>query len=886
MKWMGRIREAFEALFRRGRMEDDLDEELRFHIEREAEEYIRGGMEPEAARREARRRFGGVERTKEQVRDETGVRLLVDLGQDLRYGLRRLAHDPGYAAVIVVTLALGIGANTAIFSVIDGVLLDPLPYASGNDLVYLEQRAGAEPMSFSVKDIEDLRAASRSLDEVVEHHGMTFTLRGLGEPELVETGVVSHNFFSTLGVEPLLGRDFADPDDDPGAEPVLLLSHGYWERRFGGDPSVVGRAFEMNGMMHTVIGVLPPVPQYPRENDVYMTTSACPIRSSEGFIENRSARMMDVFGRGQDGVTVEAVNADLEVVLAGLAREHPEAYRTEQGQRLVAASLKEELVHNARPTLLMLLGTAGFVLLIACANVANLALARMTRREQEMAVRTAMGAGRGRLVRQLVTESVILGLAGGLLGLGVAVGGLDLLVSFAGRFTSRAAETSIDASVLVFTLAASVATGLAFGVFPALQARQDPSSTLREGGGASLDRRRGRMQSGLVMTQVALSFVLLVGAGLMTKSFLAAQAVDPGYDREGVLTMRVTANTRNTDMSMPEMKAFYLELEERIRTHPAVRAAAVTNSVPAAGNGFPFGVRTEANVGVEIGDLPKAELRTASPHFLEAAGVRLERGRFFTEADDSSAAQVVVINASLADRLWPASDAVGNLLGVCRVQTDSCSGQARVVGVIADVRQAGADQEPPNQIYQPSAQASMTGQDFLIRTTGDPRDVAQELKTLVHAVNPTVPISSISTLEEVWDESLAPRRLTTILLGLFAVVALLVSLAGIAGVVAFAVSQRTREIGIRMALGADRTGVLAVVLRRGLGLVAGGVVVGVVLALWTARLLEGLLWGVATTDLVTWSAVAVVLLAVSALACWIPARRATRIDPVVAFRGG
>ncbi len=440
--------------------------------------------------------------------------------------------------------------------------------------------------------------------------------------------------------------------------------------------------------------------------------------------------------------------------------------------------------------------------------------------------------------------------------------------------------------MLLFTLVASLATGLVFGVFPALQARQDPSATLREGTGASLDRRGGRLQSGLVMVQVALSFVLLVGAGLMTRSFLAAQAGDPGYDREGGLTMRVTANVRNTDMTMPEMKHFYLELEERLRAHPAVRAAAVTNAVPASGSGFPFGVRTESNVGVEIGDLPKAELRTASPHFIEAAGIRLERGRFFTEADDSSGAQVVVINASLAERLWPASDAVGSLVAICRVQTDSCSGQARVVGVIADVRQAGADRDPPNQIYQPSAQASMTGQDFLIRTAGDPRDLAQELKALVHEVDPTVPISSIATLEEVWDESLAPRRLTTILLVLFAGVALLVSLAGIAGVVAFAVSQRTREIGIRMAMGADRAGVLAMVLRRGMGLVAGGIVLGVVVALWAAHLLEDLLWGVASTDMVTWALVAAVLLGVSALACWIPARRATRIDPVVAFRGG
>ncbi|MBW3534653.1 MAG: ABC transporter permease, partial [Gemmatimonadetes bacterium] len=395
MGWWKRTAEALATLLRKERVERELDDELAFHVEQEAAKLLRQGAEPEDARREALRRFGGLERTKEQVRDERGVRALEDLIQDVRYGLRTLAHNPGYTLVVLMTLGLGIGANTAIFSVVSGVLLDPLPYEDGEELVYLRQSVDAGDIAFSVLDIQDLREGTHAFEEMVEYHGMTFTLLGEGDPEEVATGVVSHNFFRALGTAPILGRDFSEADDDLGAEAVLVLSHGYWLRRFGGDPSVVGRTFEMNGKTHTVIGVLPPVPQFPADNDVYMPTSACPIRSSDGFRETRNARMMAVFGRMADGVEVETAAADVAAAAGRLRQTWPTDYPAERGHRVTTSRLKDELVHGARPTLLVLLGTAGFVLLIACANVANLALARMTRREQELAVRSAMGAGRG-----------------------------------------------------------------------------------------------------------------------------------------------------------------------------------------------------------------------------------------------------------------------------------------------------------------------------------------------------------------------------------------------------------------------------------------------------------------------------------------------------------
>ena len=880
MRWAS---EAFDTWFRRDAVDRELDEEMRYHVDRETRANIERGMDPAEARRRALVEFGGVERTKERVRGETAGRWLADLVQDARYGMRTLARTPGYAGVVLVTLALGIGANTAIFSVIDGVLLDPLPYASDADLVFLRNEVPAGDLGFSVHDIADLRDRTRTLDEVVEYHGMTFTLRGLGEPELVRTGVVSHNFFGVLGIEPHVGRDFVDADDDPGAEAVLMLAYEYWVTRFAADPAVVGRAFEMNGRMHTVIGVLPPVPQYPAENDVYMTTSSCPIRSGEMMLTDRTMRMMSVFARAQDGRDLAAIGGDLDGVAATLAADFPEAYDTESGQRFVASPLKEELVQQARPTLLVLLGIAFFVLLIACANVANLALARMTRREQELSVRATLGAGRGRIVRQLVTESVMLSVAGGALGLLVALSTHGILVNWAARYTRRAHEVSIDLSVLGFTLVASVVTGIAFGLAPALLARDTQAAGRLRAAAGGPDRRRSRLQGGLVVAQVALSFVLLVGAGLLGRSFLEARSADPGYEPEGVLAMRVTMNTRNTDLTMQELPAVYLEIERRLADHPAVVAAAVTTGVPTQGGMMRFGIRTEETEALPEASLPVADLRTASPSFLTATGSELRSGRFFTHADDAEAELVVVVNESLATRLWPGEAAVGRMLAACSPFGAGCSEFARVVGVVEDVVTQG-DQHAALQVYQPSAQASFTGQDFLVRTAVEPLTVADELRAIVHEVNPDIPISSVTTLDRLWGDALAPRRLTTMLIGVFALLALAVSLAGLAGVVAFGVSQRSREIGIRMALGADRAGVLAMVLRRGLGLVAGGLAIGVVGAWIGTRWLDGMLWGVGATDPVTWGAVAILLLGVSVAACWLPARRATRVDPASAFR--
>jgi putative ABC transport system permease protein len=492
-----------------------------------------------------------VEQIKEECRDVSWMRFVNALWQDVRYGLRILRKNPGFTFVSVLTLALGIGANTAIFSVIYGVLLKPLPYSDGDRLVILHQqapKAGLADVPFSVKEIIDYREQNQTLDAVVEHHSMSFILLGRAEAQRVQTGVVSANFFDVLGVKPLLGRTFQHGDEHEGSDAVLVLSYKYWRESQGGDPNIVGRVFQMNNRPHTVVGVLPSIPQYPDESDVYMPTSHCPPRSSKEFSGNRRRRMMSAFGRLKPGVTLEQAQSDLSRIADSLQHDYPEAYPENEGYSATLGSLRDELTRRAKGTFLILLGTAGLVLLIACANVANLSVARLLRREREIAVRSALGAGRGRLMRQLLTESTLLALAGGAVGLIFAGGGLNLLKSFATRFTTRADEISIDGSVLLFTLAISVVTGLAFGLMPLLASREGVFTALKESGGRSTPGAgRQRLRSGLLIAQVGVSFVLLIVAGLMLRSLMNLQSVDPGFDPENVLAMRINLNWSRYD---------------------------------------------------------------------------------------------------------------------------------------------------------------------------------------------------------------------------------------------------------------------------------------------------------------------------------------------------
>ncbi|HKQ76118.1 MAG TPA: ABC transporter permease [Blastocatellia bacterium] len=878
---------SLRKLFRIKRTEGEMDREVRFHLEMETEENMRRGMSHEEAREVALRSFGGVERFKEECRDVKRNRPLETLWQDMRFGVRVLRRNPGFTLLTVLTLSLGIGANTAIFSVVYGVLLRPLPYQQGGQLVVLKQQAPLAidaNLNFSVKEIEDYRAQNQTLADLAEHHSMAFTLYGGREPERIQAAVVSANFFELMGVTPLLGRTFAPSDDVKDAEAVLILSHQYWRRSHKGDPNIVGKIFRMNDRPHTVIGVLPALPQYPNENDVYMPTSACPARSSERFISNRNARMMSVFARVKAGVSEAQAQTDLSAIAGRMKESYPEAYPANLGFGLALASLHKELTQRAQPTFLVLLLTAGLVLLLACANTANLTLARLMRRERELAVRAALGASRGRLIRQLLTESTLLALTGGVLGALLAAWSMKLLVRFAARFTPRAEEISLDNTVLLFTLAVSVATGLIFGLLPALSMRQNLVPSLKEGSGQSAaSAGRQRLRSALVVAQVAASFVLLIGAGLMARSLFKLQEVNPGFDPERVVVMRVTANwtkyTRNQ-----QFRELSLRLIERAQALPGALSAAMASTFPLNPLGLAADVANNVNFQIEGRPVnpneptPQVDFRIASPDYFKTIRLPLLKGRLFTEADDAEAQQVAVINQSLARHRWADEDPVGK-----RISFDQGGKWITIVGVVGDVRQYGLNREPTDELYRPLRQTSGSS-NLLVRTAVSPAVMIQQMRQAVYAVDPENAIDQAQTLESARNESIASPRLTAVLLGLFASLALLITAAGIAGVMALTVSQRTHEIGIRMALGASAGRVLQLVLRQGLTLVLIGLALGMAGAFALTRLMSTLLFAVEPTDPLTWGAVALALAAVAALACFAPARRATLIDPLTALR--
>ncbi|MEK6320628.1 MAG: ABC transporter permease [Acidobacteriota bacterium] len=881
-----RISDALRSLFLKDKVERDLDEELRFHIDMETEKNVGRGMSHREARLQALRRFGGVEKFKEECRDVRGGGLIESLLQDTRYGARILLLNPGFTGVAVLTLALGIGANTAIFSVIYGVLMRPLPYTDGNQLVFVQQQAPLARvlnLPFSVKEVHDYREQNQTLDAVVEHHTMNFTLLGGNEPQRVQTGVVSANFFDVLGVTPIVGRTFVPGDEEHGSDAVLVLSHKYWQQSHGGDPAIVGRIFQMNNRAHTVIGILPPIPQYPVEEDVYMPTSQCPTRSSEQFMANRNARMMSVFGRLKPGVPVAQAQADLSTIAANLQKQYAESYPVNRGYGAVVSPLQEELTRRAKPTLLILLGTAGLVLLIACANVANLTLARLMRRERELAIRSALGAGRGRLIRQLLTESTLLSLAGGILGLLLAAGGLHLLVNFAARFTTRAGEIRIDGLVLLFTLLVSVVTGLLFGLMPLFSSDQKLTNALKEGGGrTSASPKRQRIRNLLIVAQVAVSFMLLIGAGLMLRSLIKLQSVSPGFDPEKVLAIRVSPNWSKYNTPDKTLLLFQ-RLLDKVRSEPGVQSAGLASTYPLNQLGITSG---PFNRGFQIegrpipeGELaPQADFRSASPGYFETIRLALVKGRTFEESDNEKALKVAVINQSTARHRWSEEDPIGRRVSFDRGQT-----WATIIGVVSDVKQYGLDRDPTDEIYIPLAQNGFAS-NLLVRTAADPMSIASLMREAIYAVDPETAIDRVQTLEQVRSDAVASPRLTAMLLALFAGLALVITAAGIAGVMALSVNQRTHELGVRLALGATPGKVLGMVMRQGMTFVVVGLSIGIVGALLLARFMSSLLFAVAPTDPVTFLAVSVMLIVVAAAACFVPARRVTSIDPIMALR--
>ena len=821
------------------------------------------------------------------------ARFIEALGQDVRFGLRVLRRNPGFTLTALITLALGIGANTAIFSVIYGVLLRPLPYKDGHRLVVLNQQArlnNVNSLGFSVKEFQDYRDQNKTM-EMVEHHAMSFILYGRGEPERVQTSVVSANFFDVLGVKPILGRTFVPEDEKPGGDAVLVLSNKYWKQSYGGDRNIVGSVFRMNNRPHTVIGVLPEVPEYPSESDVYMPTANCPFRSSTALIENRQARLLSaVFGRLKPGVEVAQAQADVNGVAANMQQAYPDVYPKHIGYAAQLDRLDTVLTQEARPTFLILLGTTALVLLIVCANVANLNLARVLQRQSEVAVRTALGASRSRLVTQMLTESLLLSLGGGVLGLLLASIGLPLLTSFAGRFTTRTGEIQIDSFVLLFTLLVSVGTGLAFGVIPALSSafdsRKSLSETLKESGNRSSSGAKNRVRGMLVAAQVAISFTLLTAAALMLQSMIRLQRVNPGFNPENVFVMRLQPNWSrftNNATATGQFRDYFRRLLESASQQPGVVDVAVSSTYPLNPAGITRGpnnttIQLEGRPKDEANTAPQVDPRAVSPAYFRALDIPLLRGRMFTDGDDDKAPRVAIVNDAAARGRWGTEDPTGK-----RFSFDNGTTWVTVVGVVGNVKQYGLDKEAAQEIYGPIAQTPF-GSFLVVKTKGAPLQEARLMRDVVHKFDAETAIDQVKTLQQALDDSVASPRETMWLLGVFAILALVITAAGLTGVMALAVTQRTREIGIRIALGASRVRILTMMMRQALTLIVLGLAVGIAGAVMLNKVVKSILFATPGVDPLTFVAVACLLVLVGAAACLIPSLSATGIDPTLTLR--
>jgi putative ABC transport system permease protein len=812
------------------------------------------------------------------------------LKQDSRYALRMMRKNPGFTAIAVVTLALGVGVNTAIFSILNGIILRPLPYKNPGQIAILQQqfaKKDSEVMVFSVSEMNDYRQQNHTFDGLVEYHNMRFVLQDHGRAERVRAGVVSSDFFDLFGVKPVLGRLFVPSEEQPGAAPVLLLSYEYWQRSQGGDPQIVGKTFKMNDRLHTVIGVLPHLPQYPDENDVYMTSTSCPFRMVPARVNTRIRRFSRFFGRLKPGVTMQEAGNDVQLIANRLQQQYPEAYPKESGFRAYVLPLTQELTSKARPVLWVLLAAAGFVLLIACANVANFTLARLSQREQELTLRSALGADRKRLFQQLLTESLILGLFAAVLGLVLAYASHGLLVQFVARLSPRAGDISIDLPVLLFAMVAAVLASVVTGSLLALSSKYQSNEGFKDAGRQTTGRGQQHARKTLIVAQVAFSLALLVGAGLMVRSLMKLQDVQTGFDSEKVLTMALDLN--DSKYSTPaDQVAVGHAIVDKIESLPGVLNAAVSSSFPldpdAISQGFDtIGMFTSRiqleDKPLQAGDVvPLVAYRVATENYFKTLGIPLLQGRAFLRSDTKTAPGVVIVNQAFAQHRLTESDAIGK-----RLSWDGGKTWLTVVGVVGNTREFSLKENLADEVYYPLDQIPVWGS-LLVRTAGDPKSLITQVRRAVDEAAPQTAISYLETLEQARDDTLSSPQLMTRLLGMFAILALIVAISGITGILALSVSQRVREIGVRLALGAQPSDVVRLLVKQGMILVLVGIGSGLLIATAMIGPLKTFLFQVTPTDPLTLAGVCVLLLLASLIACYVPARRAAKITPIVALR--
>ena len=808
----------------------------------------------------------------------------------LKQTVRSLARAPGYTVAFVLTLGLGIGLNTAIFSVIHGVLLAPLPYPDAERIMYVRQPAEGSAVQnarFSFQEVEYYREASRTLDQFVEYGDWTFAVVADEEPHRAVGGLVTSNYFDVLDLRAALGRTLGPPDDGEGAEPVVVLTHDYWTRAFGADPDVIGRTLRLYAFSDPtttrIVGVLQPGKHYTGTGtqDFFVNYATNEHYQSATMQDARTHRMTDVFARLRDGQTAAAAQAELAALATAAHETYPEAYPAHLGYSIRATLWQEELTSGARATLLVLMGTVALVLILACANVANLTLTRLVRRERELTVRAALGAGKGRLRRELLTENLVLASGGAALGLVLASVGLGLLVQYANRFTVRTGEIRIDVAVLVFTALVAVAVAVLLAWAPSLPGVRGLGNAAGAAGGArgGVGLPRKHLQRALVVSQLALSFTLLIGAGLLVRSLVNLTRVDAGIDYESVVTMQVP-NTTGTDQV--ENLLLMDHVVHEIMQFPGVRMAAHASRAPFEATTLTqrtFRVEGIAEDGVVS---PMGQVNGVSTDYFQAIGILIVRGRPFTSTDDRDSERVVIINEGMARDFFGAEDPVDHHLS--QQQFDGSWGEwMRIVGVVADTREYGLAVEGAHTIYRPALQAGAGGA-LIVRTTGDAGPLARRVAEVVGGMDADRPVDNVSTLAELRADDIAPERLNAALFSSFALLALLIAAIGVLGVLAFTVSQRTREFGVRLALGARREQVLGMVLKEGATLALAALLLGVLSAGVLSRFLVDLLFGVTATDIATYVVVGVTLGVVAVLAAYVPARRATRVDPMEALR--
>ncbi|HVF89112.1 MAG TPA: ABC transporter permease [Blastocatellia bacterium] len=861
------------------RFDRELEEEMRFHIDMKVERNIAAGMSPEEARFDAVRSFGNRTKLHEESREVWLFSHLERLAQDLRYGLRVLGRNPAFSLVAVLALALGIGANTAIFSVVNSVLLRPLPFPDPNSLVILRAvnvKAGdGSTLGASPADFFDWRAQSGAFEALGAETGGGVTLTGTDAPELIPGARFSEGLLEMLGARPFMGRPFSREEFKSSGEAVVLLSYRAWRGRFGGDPEIVGKSFNLSGRATTVIGVMPADFKHPNYAEVWT-----PMPEDSGEMRIRSSRYVSVIGRLAEGVPIEQAQTEMETIAARLSEQHPES-NADWSVRLVP--LKEQIVGKIRPALLILLGAVGFVLLVACANVANMLLARSAARQKEIALRSALGASRSRVVRQLLTESLLLSSVGAALGLLAAYWGVDAIIALIPESMNfpRLDEIRIDTHVLGFTVAISFLTGVGFGLIPALQAsKQDLQGSLKESGTRSSgDRGLQRARAMLIVSEIALTLLLLTGAGLLVKSFARLQNTDPGFRQENLLTMSIGASMKKYGND-GDRASYYTRIMERVAALPEVESAALSSGAPMTGFNLLFSFTIEGRPA-NPDDVPQGIYASISPNYFRTLGIPLLSGREFDERDAAGSPPAAIINETMARQFFSGEDPLGKRI---RINYLGRPTSLEIVGVVRDTRQEALAQKTGIEIYSCYRQAPWFSTALIVRAKAAPASATLSVRRAIQSIDSDQAITSVKTMDELISESVAQPRLYTWLLSVFAAIALTLAAVGIYGVMSYTVAQRTHEIGIRMALGAQVGDILKMIVSQSLSLVFAGVGLGLIGAVALTRIMSALLYDVSATDPATFAAIALLLSAVALLASLIPARRATKVDPLTALR--